>query len=160
MRIRIDLDDERTRRNIRRAIAAGIDMQPAARSIGELLLRTTRKRFDTQSSPDGVPWAPLSESTLKRKKHNRDKVLTERGYLRGGLNYRSGRDYVEIGSDRIYASTHQFGAGKGAFGSTGSGKPIPFGDIPARPFLGVSDEDAVDIQGEIADYISGAWRGR
>lgn len=158
MRIRVDLNDERVRRAVRRVIAAGIDMHQVTGSIGELLLRSTRERFDTERSPEGVPWAPLSEATKRRKRHNRDKVLTERGYLRGGLNFRHGRDYVEIGSDRIYASTHQFGAEKGAFGSTGSGRPIPFGDIPARPFLGVSDDDEAEIRVRIADFIAGVWR--
>ena len=159
MKLRIELKDERARRAFRRAIAAGADMRPAMLGIGELLLRSTRRRFDTRQSPQGAPWAPLSENYRRRKRRNRDKILTLDGYLRGGLNYRAGRDYVEIGSDRIYASTHQFGAEQGEFGATGGGKPIPFGDIPARPFLGVSDEDSDEINVRIADYISGAWLG-
>lgn len=159
MRIRVHLNDERVKRAIRRATAAGVDMTPATLGIGEFLLRTTRRRFDTQESPEGVPWAPLSEDYRRRKRRNADKILTLDGYLRGGLNFRAGRDYVDIGSDRIYAGPHQYGAEKGEFGTTGSGKPIPFGDIPARPFLGVSDEDSDEINVRIADYISGAWRG-
>ncbi len=53
---------------------------------------------------------------------------------------------MEIGSPSIYAGTHQFGAAKGAFGSTSKGAPIPWGDIPARPFLGLSDADEADIR--------------
>ena len=164
MKLRVELKDERARRAFRRAVEAGADMRPAMLGIGELLLRSTRKRFDTHRSPDGTPWARLRDSTLKRKRegghaHNADKILTESGELRSRLNIRPGRDYVEIGSSVIYASTHQFGAGKGAFGATSRGMPIPFGDIPARPFLGVSDEDSTEIELRIADYISGAWMG-
>jgi len=54
-------------------------------------------------------------------------VLTWRGFLRGNIAYRATADEVTIGSPSVYAATHQFGATKG--------------NIPARPFLGLSDED-------------------
>lgn len=49
-----------------------------------------------------------------------------------------------IGSDREYAAVQQFGATKHQFGKA------PWGDIPARPFLGISDKD----QSTILDIIS------
>ena len=52
---------------------------------------------------------------------------------------------MEVGSTRIYAGTHQFGAQRGAYGTNTKGAPIPWGDIPARPFLGVSDADKKTI---------------
>ena len=52
----------------------------------------------------------------------------------------------EVGSTRIYAGAHQFGARRGACGTNKKGAPIPWGDIPARPFLGVSDADKKTIQ--------------
>ncbi len=165
MRINIQLDDRRLRRALAETIEAGRDLSPAMRNIGELLLNSTRERFDTQRSPEGVPWAPLSETTRRRKRRNVDKILTERGHLRGTIAHRAGRDFVEVGSSRVHASTHQFGAKKGAFGGVRTSlpgrsffQPIPWGDIPARPFLGVSADDEAAIRTEIADFISGAWR--
>ena len=52
---------------------------------------------------------------------------------------------MEVGSTRIYAGAHQFGARRGACGTNKKGAPIPWGDIPARPFLGVSDADKKTI---------------
>lgn len=80
-----------------------------------------------------------------QKEKNKDKILTEEGRLRRLLSIQAGKDYVEVGSTRIYAGTHQFGARRGAYGATRRGAPIPWGDIPARPFLGVSDGDKKTI---------------
>ena len=55
--------------------------------LGEYLQRSTQDRFKTQHDPDGEAWAALQPHTLKRKKRNRDKILTERGYLRKHIYY-------------------------------------------------------------------------
>ena len=143
-----------TLRGLDRLAAAGRDLTPAMRDIGEHLLRTTRDRFDTQEAADGTPWAPLSETTKQRKRRNRDKILTRDGFLRGNLAYRAGADYVEVGSPSLYAGTHQFGAKKGAFGSTAKGAPVPWGDIPARPFLGLSSDDQSEIVQLITEHFA------
>lgn len=57
-----------------------------------------------------------------------------------------------IGSDREYAAVQQFGARKNQFGKA------PWGDIPARPFLGISGKDESTILDIISlsltDYLS------
>ena len=154
MKIDIRLDgEERVRDAFNRLIKASSDLGPVMRDLGEELTTTTRQRFVDQEGPDGKKWAPLTETTKKRKKRNRDKVLTESGHLSGSINYRAASGHVLIGSTRIYAGTHQFGAKKGSFGShqfsaiagpfkgTTYKNLIPWGDIPARPFLGLSDKD-------------------
>ena len=151
LKIGIELDDARVRDAFNRLLKAGSDMSDLMGDIGEDLLNTTRERFNDEQDPDDRPWRPLSAVTLARKKTNRDKVLTERGHLRGAINYRAGRSHVDIGSSRIHASTHQFGAKKGAFGATKRGAPIPWGDIPARPFLGLSDDDRETILETVND---------
>ena len=156
MKINIELDDTSVQAAFNRLIKVGRDLAPAMQDIGEHLLGSTRERFNDQQEPDGKPWAPLSEVTVRRKQKNTDKILTERGYLRGTLAYRADRQEVRVGSTRIYAPTHQFGAKKGAFGRTRHGAPIPWGDIPARPFLGVSDADAAEINLAVRDFLKQA----
>jgi phage gpG-like protein len=75
-----------------------------------------------------------------------------------------GADAVAVGSPMIYAATHQFGAKMGEFGryyqlsrlkygekdfrryaGMRQGHPIPWGDIPARPFLGLSETDRANV---------------
>lgn len=100
----------------------------------------------------GTSWKPPSESAKARKRRNADKILTLEGYLRQPV-FRATAHSVEAGSPLIYAGTHQFGAEKGSFGSTAKGTPIPWGDIPARPFLGLSDADRDELTDILRDYI-------
>ena len=140
MKFNIQIDDRQAVRALAELRRRGGSLEPALRSIGELLLNSTRARFDSQTSPDGAPWAPLKPRTLARKKRNRDKILTEEGRLRGTLAYRVGDGWVEVGSPLIYGATHQHGRGP----------------IPARPYLGLSPEDAADVREEILDFVRGA----
>ena len=61
------------------------------------------------------------------------------------------RDRVEVGSNRVYAAMMQFGGTKAAY-------PHLWGDIPPRPFLGVSEADSANILAQIADWMSGAFQ--
>ena len=116
---------------LKRLIQAGSDLTLPMRAIGEHLLNTTRQRFRAEESPDCKPWAPLSDTTLARKKQNRDKILTESGHLGGSINYRATKDFVEIGSPRVYAGTHQFGAKKGPVRKNRQ-HPHPLGRYPRQ----------------------------
>ena len=157
MKLEVELDTTEVRQAFNRLLKSTRDTGPLMKNIGEMLLNSTRDRFRNEQDPDGKAWEPLSEVTKGRKK-NVDKVLTERGHLSGSINYRSGDGFIEIGSTRIYAGTHQFGASRGALG-TGSFKtragtfPVPWGDIPARPFLGLSAGDRLAINNAVADYL-------
>lgn len=57
-----------------------------------------------------------------------------------------GSDYLQIGSDRPYAAMQQFGGSKSKF-------PNLWGDIPARPFIGISDQDSSNILDTISEYL-------
>lgn len=142
--------------------AASVKLSPALKAIGEAMAESTKKRFESSSGPDGKRWQSNSIVTelanLGRTKGNhrkRGNALTKKGIARLAgkkpligetkslsrtINYRASNDRVEIGSPMIYAATQQFGAKRHAFG-----KGAPWGDIPARPFLGVSREDSANI---------------
>lgn len=141
MKIKIEVQDAELQRALQALIDTGRDLTPVMADIGEAMLNSTRQRFSDQVSPQGEDWSPLSHVTKARKKKNKDKILTEEGRLRRLLSVQAGEDYVEVGSTRIYAGTHQFGARRGDYGKTKKGASIPWGDIPARPFLGFSDGD-------------------
>ena len=79
--------------------------------LGEYLQSSTQGRFDSQSGPDGTPWQALAPRYQRRKKYNPDKILTLRGYLRGGIRWQAdGQDAVLVGTNLRYAAAHQFGA--------------------------------------------------
>lgn len=138
------------------------DSTPAMRAIGEYLSETTRRRFTLGVAPDGTAWAPNRPVTIARylaryksstgkggglskagkARLSAKKPLTgETKSLGTTINYHLTGGGVAIGSAMEYAAVQQFGARQGAFGRTRKGGPIPWGDIPARPFLGISDSD-------------------
>lgn len=129
-------------------------MRPALKEIGEELAESTIRRFSSSTAPDGSRWAPNAAATLARKPGSRP--LVRDGFLANeSISYQLVDGGVEIGSSRIYAGTQQMGAKRGQYGRTSRGAPIPWGDIPARPFLGVSAADEQTILGILADHIAG-----
>lgn len=138
---------------LQRLIDAGINPRPALLEIGEELVDSTKKRFESQSGPDGVPWERNSELT-KSRKGGRDQPLTHDGALGKEIYYDVvGGDTLEVGSTMEYAGTQQFGAKQGQFGRSKRNTPIPWGDIPARPFIGISDADEEKIIDIFNDYL-------
>lgn len=176
--ITITVDDAQARAMLERLGEPGTqDLMPR---LGEYLQDSTQKRFKAQTSPDGTPWAPLQQRYARRKKYAKDKILTLRGYLRGGIHYQvTGATEVEVGSNTKYAAIHQLGgsidqnaqsrkvryrsvAGRVLF----AGKKHKRGvterwvtrgaykvNIPARPFLGISTEDDKEIRSIILDWV-------
>ena len=156
------------------------NFRPVLAEIGEDQTESTKRRFSTAKAPDGTPWAQNSATTIARygdlfarkKDGTRSKkteakiagkkpLTGETGALAKFINYQVLDDnQVGIGSPMIYAGTHQYGAKRGEFG-TGSFKtkkgsfPIPWGNIPARPFLGASEADKINIADLVRSYMLG-----
>ncbi|MDD5762213.1 MAG: phage virion morphogenesis protein [bacterium] len=164
--IEIEVDDRDIREALSRLAAKVRDLTPAMKNIGEYLQRSTWERFGQQKDPSGKPWARLKPSTLARKKTS--KILIESSRLRDSIAYRAGSDQVEVGTNVEYAAIHQFGGktrphkikarpGKALFWP-GASHPVasvnhPGSQIPARPFLGVSDEDKSEILDILRDHV-------
>lgn len=83
------------------------DLSPVMDSVGKYLARANYDRFETQRSPEGVPWEPLKPETVKRK--GIDKILMETSQMRGTIAHQPGRDHVIVGTVVAYAAIHQFG---------------------------------------------------
>lgn len=120
--------------------------------IGEYLHQSTDERFRQKVAPDGTPWAPLSPVTLARKKGTG--ILREKGTLQDTLRKQVTSTELAFGTDRPYGAVHQFGQKKGASGKTGNGGSIPWGDIPAREYLGLSADDEAEVLHIIRRYLS------
>jgi len=152
------------------------DLRPAMDDIGEYMVESTKKRFATSTAPDGTKWAPNKETTLREyfRRKGGGTVLRkgEKGPVPGGQilgskkvmigeSKRLGTEIapkaeqrrVEITSSLIYSAVQQFGAARGSFGRTKRGAPIPWGNIPARPFMGLSDEDKAAVLDIIQEHL-------
>lgn len=141
---------------LQRLQQAGSDLRPAFKDIADSVLTPSHHdRWAREESPDGQKWAPLSGTTQALKERNADKILVLNGHLRDTLRYQANSRSLEFGTNRIYGAVQQFGARAGAFGKY-KGRPIPWGDIPARPYLGVSSDDETEILAVLADHLTSA----
>lgn len=112
----------------------------ALSDIGEHLKLSHFDRFRDQKSPDGDPWVALSEDYRKRKKKNQDRILTLEGFLGSTLRYQVVGKTLLFGTDQVYGATHQFGRG----------------EIPARPFLGLSNSDEAEALRLVERHLASA----
>ncbi|QIB34756.1 phage virion morphogenesis protein [Ancylobacter pratisalsi] len=137
---------------------------PIMAAIGTGLVENVHQRFENEVDPDGQPWAPLNPAYASIKRG--PGILREsgmRGGLMGSITRRASHDSVEIGTNKIYASVHQFGAvirpvnaPKLRFMlSTGLASADEV-EIPARPFLGFSREDQLTVLETLADALDRA----
>lgn len=138
--------------------AALTDLTPVMDRLGEQLTRSTKERFKEGTAPDGTKWAPKSATTLARygAKADARPLFGPTGLLSQQIFHQADAQSVEWGSNLIYSAVMQFGAAKGAFGTMSNGASIPWGNIPARPFIGVSAEDEVQIIDILSEWLQTA----
>lgn len=124
------------------------DPTPLNQEIAALGESSTRLRFRSETSPDGTQWKPSLRAQLQG-----GKTLTASGHLSGSISSRSGANFAEWGVNRIYAAIHQFGgviraksAGALRFRLANGGfATVKSVTMPARPFLGLSEQDRGDL---------------
>lgn len=126
------------------------------KNISEGLRASTLDRFRVAKDPEGKPWEPSI-----RAQEGQGITLTHTARLKNSIKAIAAADSAAVGTNTIYAATHQFGdAGrtirakkakylkfkyKGAWASV---EKVTV-NIPARPYLGISDEDMEDIRAEL-----------
>lgn len=156
------------------------NLLPVLKEIGEDQAQETKQRFATATDPDGNAWAPNKPVTMARYSalfaRKKDGTLTKGSHaklankkpgtgetrmLGTTINYQvQGEDAVGIGSPMVYAGTFHFGAKSGEFGfgvyaSRNGSFPIPWGDIPARRFLGMSPAGRDNVVNLVRSYLLG-----
>lgn len=148
--IRIEVDDRAVQTMLHRLQQSVGNLQPAMAEIGATLNDNIRMGFKDSRDPLGTAWKRLSKVTATRRKGGAGQPLLDTGRLRNSITYRATGNSVEVGTNVKYATTHQFGAAQGAFGRTRRGGPIPWGHIPARPFMPITDNGKV--------WLPAAWQ--
>jgi phage virion morphogenesis protein len=148
---------------------AALDTTGLTRVIGDYGVDSTRRRMMEQHGPDGAAWQALMPAYAQMKGAGYD-ILYRGGDLRNSLTYLAGAGVVQWGSTMVYAAVHQFGATirpKTApalsFVLMGALSPylvsVRSVKIPARPYLGISAEDAEEIPLLARDWMLGVWNG-
>lgn len=130
-------------------IGAHADLSELTGAFGLYLESATIERFDNETAPDGSKWTPSA-----RAKEEGGKTLTDTSQLRSSITHNADGDSVEVGTNKIYAGVHQYGATIRAKNAPYLAFRLP-GDlgfrkvaqvtIPARRFLGISAEDETEL---------------
>jgi len=154
----------------------GEETEPLLRIAGSVLEASVLSRFDTGRGPGGVPWPP-SKRVLKAG----GKTLVDKANLEGSIRHVVRPGEVEIGVDARSESAkwgfvHQFGSNRQTVvvGHTrvvnqAFGVPLPspvtatvrphgrITNIPARPFLGIDDDDRRELTERWHDHLKGLF---
>ena len=151
------------------------DMTPVFHEIGEVVAESVQRNFEEHKAPDGKKWEELSPAyaawKAKKGKNAADILILNR-ILMGSIHQKAQRDRVQVGTDVVYGAVHQFGMdkfvgvaahGRGKWQSTGgrSGATTQTGVrthlrdmfIPARPFLGIRDDDWPEIRAAVETFL-------
>lgn len=106
-------------------------------SIGAVVESQTRRRIsEEKTSPDGEPWELRSPGYAQSLRPGGG-ILVREGGLLDSIAFVGAGNEVSVGTDLIYGAIHQFGG-------TSDMAPGPAG-IPARPFLGLSGDNELEI---------------
>lgn len=141
------------------------DSTAAMRKVGAIVRESNRTNFARGGRPN--KWEKL--------KRRQGQPLRDTNRLMNSITSVPAKSSVRVGTNVVYAGVHNYGASRGEFGTgtvqvgphyrTGkSGKQfgvrghtrrvkLPWGDIPARPFILVQKEDGPEISAILAKHI-------
>ena len=119
------------------------NLRPVMAEIGEIVVESVQRNFEEHRTPDDRSWAKLSDRYAvwksEIKGRNIDDILILNRILMGSIHRSAGSHEVRIGTNVDYAATHQFGDAAR--------------NIPARPFLGLRDDDWPEIEAAIQRHL-------
>ena len=137
-----------------------LDRKTIKTAMGEGVRESTLERFKRSQGPDGRRW----RSSI-RAATGGGKTLIDSARLRNSIRVHSDASGFAVGTNVKYAATHQFGE-PGRTIRVNRKKALRFQvdgrwiskkqvriTIPARPFLGLSDEDMQEIKATTEEFI-------
>ena len=145
----------KTMRNIAELDRAGLNT-----TIGEAVRESTLERFKRSRGPDGKAWKQSIRAATQG-----GKTLIQSAQLRNSIRVKADASGFAVGTNTKHAATHQFGdtrtirakkakALRFQVGGKWFSKKEVTVNIPARPYLGLSDEDMTEIKAMVEDFIS------
>ncbi|MDB5432424.1 MAG: hypothetical protein JWP35_3540 [Caulobacter sp.] len=148
--------DDQVERQLAIYAARATKLRPLMLIFGAYLESSTKERFETNISPAGRAWKPSIRAQLRG-----GPTLVEHGHLRDSITHAANDTEVAVGTNLIYGGVHQEGAtivpktaGALRFRIPGLGfRMAQKVTIPARVYLGMSDENRAEVPALAADYF-------
>lgn len=142
--IEIKIDNKQIESKLLDLAQKSENLRPLMKNIAGIFAYSTEENFKEEGRPK---WQNLKDSTIKqrtKKKQWPGMILQVTGQLASSVNTYYDDDSAIIGSNLAYASIHQLG------GQTGRNKSV---EIPARPYLKLSDDDMDEILDVTKSYL-------
>ena len=156
----INLDTSELERVLHNAANHLTHTAPLMEDISRALLSETMMNFQFGGRP---AWAGLSPLTIARRRGGAGAILQDSGNLRDTITISHTDDTASVGSNLKKAPTLQFGAKQGEFGRSDRNTPLPWGDIPARPFIpmdkngDISHDGFLVVREVVNGYLAGSF---
>lgn len=129
-------------RRLEGILARAGDLSPVLDEIGAHLVQSVQERFESGIGPDGDRWKPSIRALAEG-----GQTLVDSGRLRDSVTHQVEPGRVVVGSNLVYAAIHQVG------GEAGRNHSVK---LPARPYLGISTGDEIEIGAILDDHLAGA----
>lgn len=155
---------------------------PLMKQISGIMLDNVHQNFESEGRPHWVSLADQTITDRRNKGYWPGKILQRTGQLLKSVTAKYDNDSAQVGTNKNYAALHQFGGTinqaarssiytqsrylkgkrKGKFKKVSNekrvfGKGFTFSarsiNVPARPFLVLSDEGMSEIKQAIVNYI-------
>lgn len=156
-RVEVDIQDEAVRALLARLTEAAEDQTRGWDMVGAALVSDVQSRFEEGRGPGRSPWPESLRAKLQG-----GKTLIDSNRLASSVTHQASARGVLHGTNLIYAAIHQFGgtieaksAERLAFRLADGGFARPRAvTIPARPFLGIDDEQEAIVGAELEAWLA------
>lgn len=169
----IKIDDSELQVVLRGIIQRCDDKRAGLEKIGGVVVESVRHNFHVGGRP--TKWTPSKRAKADKIPGRTAATLRDTNRLMNSITSSVSADHVLVGTNVVYAATHHYGAKQFSFGTVAakvsehtriarSGKSykvsahtrkmrLPWGTIPARPFMLVQDEDIPTIELIMAKHL-------
>ena len=143
--IEIKIDNNDVERKLLELAQKSENLRPLMKNIAGIFASATEENFKNEGRPD--KWTELSEATKKQRTKQKKwpgQILQVSGQLASSISTQYDDESAIIGSNLDYAAIHQLG------GQAGKNKKV---EIPARPYLKLTDDDFEEILTETENFL-------
>ena len=143
--IEIKIDNKDVERKLLELAQKSENLRPLMKNIAGIFASATEENFKNEGRPD--KWTELSEATKKQRTKQKKwpgQILQVSGQLASSISTQYDDESAIIGSNLDYAAIHQLG------GQAGKNKKV---EIPARPYLKLTDDDFEEILTETENFL-------
>lgn len=143
--IEIKINNKAVNEKLLELAKRGENLRPLMKNIAGIFTDSTEENFKNEGRPN--KWTDLAEITKEKRKKKKKwpgQILQVSGLFASSVTTECDDNSAIIGSNQPYAAIHQLG------GRAGKNKKV---EIPARPYLYLTDEDYEEILDAAKKYL-------